>query len=144
MKRRIAIALTLFLPFGLMADDGDDTLRTLLAKSDLVVLGKIVSEPPGIIKKPGMPHYFCDFAVKDVLKGDPAFTNTTIKVNITRFEMDEKDHHPLIKKDSRCILFLKKASPGNTLVWVTSDMWFGVQYPFPWLARSLKRVAQEK
>ena len=145
LKRCIAIALALFLPFGVMADDGDDTLRMLLAKSDLVVLGKIVSQlanPP--ITKPGVMHYNCDFAVEDVLKGEPTLTNTTIKVTITRFEMEKKDHHPLIKKDARCILFLKRASPDNTPVWVTSDVWLSVQYPFPWLARSLKRVAKEK
>ena len=145
MNKRIAMAMTLFLPLWAMADSGDDTLRALLAQSDLVVLGKIVSQPANApITKPGVMHHNCDFAVEDVLKGEPTLTNTTIKVTITRFEMEKKDHHPLIKKDSRCILFLKRASPDNTPVWVTSDVWMGVQYPFPWLARSLKRVAQEK
>ena len=144
IRTQLAIALAAMLPLFVVADEGDDTLRSMLAKADLVTLGKLVSEPAGIIDKPGVPHYICDFAVEAVLKGDASLTNTTIKVTITRFEMGEKDHHPLIRKDSRCILFLKKQRPGTTPTWATADLWLGVQHPFPWLAHSLKRLANEK
>ena len=78
MKNRIVMAMALFLPLWAMADNGDDTLRAWLAQSDLVALGKIVSrvtiQP---ITKPGVMHYNCDFAVEDVLKGEPTLTNAS-------------------------------------------------------------------
>ncbi len=124
------------------ADEGD-TLNRLLSKSDLVVLGKITTEPHGVISRSGVPNYICEFHVQDVLKGDAKLKDQVIEVNIMRFEMDAKDKHPLIKKDSECILFLKSATP-DTPSWVTADFWFGVQHPSPWMARSLKRLAGEK
>ena len=91
-----------------LADEGDDTLRAYLAKSDLVVLGTITSEPAGIIDEIGVVNYSCQFKVSEVCKGDTKLKGKTIKVNIMRFEMDKMDHHPLIKKNAECILFLKK------------------------------------
>ena len=143
IRTQLAIVFAAVLPLCVGADEGDDTLRFMLAKADLVVLGKIVSEPVGIILKPGVPHYVCDFAVEDVLKGDASLTNTTIGVEIIRFEMGKQDHDPLIKKASRCILFFGKRRPEDP-TWATVDIWFGVQHPFPWLARSLKRLADHR
>jgi hypothetical protein len=133
------------LPFRLstaQADDGDDTLRGWLAKSELVVAGQIVSAPAGISKELGVVNYPCDFKVADVLKGDAALTGKTFAVNIVRFEMDAKDTSPLVKKGAECILFLKNVSPDKP-VWQTADFWFGVQPASPLLTRSLKRVAVE-
>jgi hypothetical protein len=124
------------------ADDGDDTLRAWLTKSELVVAGQIVSEPIGITHETGVPNYLCDFKVADVLKGDATLAGTTIAVNIVRFELAEKDKSPLVKKDAECILFLKNVSPDKP-VWRTADMWFGLQPASPWLARSLKRLDAE-
>jgi len=55
-----------------------------------------------------VPNFICEFAVAEVAKGDSKLKEKTIHVNILRFETDKKDHHPLIKKDAECILFLKK------------------------------------
>jgi hypothetical protein len=144
MKTLAILTVTLLLaPAISWADTSDDTLKMCLAKSDLVALGTIKSEPVGIIDENGVPNYICDFKVSDVLKGDAGLKDKTIKVNIMRFEMDAKDKHPLIKKDGECILFLKSATP-DTPSWVTADFWFGVQHPSPWMARSLKRLAAKK
>ena len=122
---------------------GDDTLKFYLSKSDIVVLGKIVSEPLAVYSEPGVPYYQCEFLVNDVCKGGVALKGTTIKVSIQRLEADKKDRHPLLKKDRECILFLKNISPSVPSL-VTADIWFGVQQPSPFMARSLKRLAAEK
>lgn len=139
----ILMALAALLPLCVMANEDDESLRPLLAKSDLVVLGKFVSEPDGIAKEAGVRHYSGDFSIEDVLKGDASLSNATVMVSMTRYEMTMEDHLPLIKKGSRCILFLKQASDIAKPVWVTSDFWLGVQYPLPVLARTLKRLANE-
>ena len=126
-----------------IADDSDDTLKLYLSKSDLVVSGRIVSEPIGMIEEAGVPYYFCDFKVQEIAKGDGTLKNQVIKVDIKRFEIDAKDKHPLIKKDGEYILFLKSSAP-NTPSWVTTDFWFGVQYSSPWMIRSLRRLATER
>jgi hypothetical protein len=138
----LLMSVLLFAAIGARADDSDDTLRFYLAKSELVIEGQIVSEPFGVSNEAGVVNYPCDFKVSDVLKGDTALSGKTIHVNIIRFEMGEKDKHPLVKKDAACILFLKDASPDKPSR-VTADMWFGVQQPSPWMTRSLKRVATE-
>ena len=139
----IALLASLIAVLPVRGDSGDDTLKSFLSKSDLVVMGKITSEPIGITSEAGVPNYICEFRVQDVLKGDGKLKDQVIKVNIVRFEMDAKDKHPLIKKDGECILYLKSATP-NTPSWVTADFWFGVQHPSPWMARSIKRLAAKK
>lgn len=124
------------------ADASDDTLKFYLSKSDCVALGTIVSEPHAIIMESGVLTYTCDFRISDVVKGEGGMKNRTIRVSIQRLEMDTKDRHPLLKKDSECILFLKNASP-NVPQWVTADFWFGIQFPSPAMIRSLKRMDGE-
>jgi hypothetical protein len=143
IMKLLALFASLLAVLPARGDSGDDTLKSFLSKSDLVVMGKITSEPIGIISESGVPNYICEFRVQDVLKGDGKLKDQVLKVNIMRFEMDAKDKHPLIKKDGECTLFLKSATP-NTPAWVTADFWFGVQHPSPWMARSLKRLATEK
>ena len=125
-----------------VADDGDDTLRGWLAKSELVVAGTITNEPIGITHETGVPNYIGDFKVAEVLKGDVTLAGKVIAVNIVRFELDVKDKHPLVKKDGECILFLKNVSPDKP-VWQTADCWFSVQQASPLLVRSLKRLDAE-
>ena len=145
MKGSLLLLALLILPiFVCRADTSDDTLKFYLFKSDLVVVGRIVSEIGAVITELGVPNYICDFEIQDVIKGDESLIDKTIKVNIVRFEFDKEDKHPLIKKDSKCILFLKKANKGNTPAWKTADFWFGIQHPFPTMIKSLKRLAQEK
>ena len=96
MKAISSLIAVLFLLSGVChADDSDDTLQLYLSKSDLVVLGTIVTEPMGLYDEAGVPNYICEFKVSDVCKGDTKLKDTTIRVNIKRFEMDKKDHHPL-------------------------------------------------
>lgn len=126
-----------------LADDSDATLRRWLSVSDFVVAGTIVTEPIGILTEAGVPNYNCRFTVSDVCKGDASLKGRSIKVSIMRFEMDERDQHPLIKKDAVCILFLKKDGEGNASEWTTSDFWFGIQHPSPWMVKSLRRLDRE-
>ena len=123
------------------ADGGDDTLRFFLSKSDLIVSGKITTEPFGITFETGVVNYICEFKVDQVVKGDQKLAGQVIKVNIIRFEQDEQDKHPLVKKDAACILFLKSTAPDRP-TWATADFWFGVQHPSPWMIRSLQRLAK--
>ena len=138
------IAIFALLSCACHADESDATLLYYLSKSDLVVLGSIVTVPSGSSFHVSIQESSCDFEISDVLKGDPQFKGSTIKVNIKRYLMDKKDLHPLIEKDAECILFLKKASGRTIPQWVTADFWFGIQHPFPWLAKSLKRLAEEQ
>lgn len=145
MKTIAILATALALSVGVChADGSDDTLRLFLSKSDLVVSGTIISEPAGIISEIGVPNYICQFKVSDVCKGDPRLKGETIGVNFKRFEMNKKDHHPLIKKDAQCILFLKNEGTEKKPGWVTTDFWFGIQHPIPWMVKSMKRLAKEK
>jgi hypothetical protein len=142
MKLAFAIVAAWFLvAIVAQADEGDDTLVYFLRKSDLVVIGTIKNEPVGVFTENGVPNYVCDFAVSEVLKGDRAHKDKTLRINIVRFEMDDKDRHPLLKKDTECIVFLKKEPEGNIPRWATADFWFGLQQPSPWMAKSLKRLA---
>ena len=134
------LVATLMLQTIAKADDSDDTLKFYLSKSDLVVLGNIISTLGAITSESGVLNYNCKFKVADVIKGDNSLKGKIIEVCILRFEIHKKDHHPLIKKDAVCILFLKKASQGTVPAWITSDYWFSVQYPSPWMVRSLKRL----
>jgi hypothetical protein len=144
MKKQafFALAFLAVLPISIFADSGDDTLQFCLSKSDVVLLGTIMNEPAAVYTEEGVPNIICEFRVSDVLKGDGKMNGTTVSVNIKRFEADKKDHHPLIRKDAECILFLKQTQ-GNIPTLETADFWFGVQHPFPWLAKSLKRLAQK-
>ena len=139
----LALLFSLIAVLPVRGDDGDDTLKSFLSKSDLVVMGKITYEPFFNSDEFGVLNYNCEFRVQDVLKGDAKLKGRVIKINIIRFEKDAKDKHPLIKKDGECILFLKRPTP-NIPEWVTTDFWFGVQHPSPWMASSLKRLAAEK
>jgi hypothetical protein len=139
MKTLLAFGLTLVLAASAAADGGDDTLRFFLSKSDLVVVGKLTSEPAGVEKEAGVVNYRCQVAVSEVLKGKAA-TKGELTVNIIRFESAAEDKLPWFKKGATCILFLKSADP-KTPAWETADVWFGVQPSSPWMARSLKRLA---
>ncbi|MEI9896475.1 MAG: YfbK domain-containing protein [Chthoniobacter sp.] len=144
MKR--ALFLICMVVFGLIsparADGGDDTLKFYLSKSDIVVLGTIVSEPIGIVDEVGVVNYVCDFKVSETLKGDVPAKDAVTRVTIVRFERDATDRHPLIKKGGECILFLKKTA-GATPALQTADFWFGVQYPSNWMGSAVKRLVQK-
>lgn len=142
MRNIVLLSVILTLATGLCF--AEDTIRFHSRRSDLVVIGKFttVSESPIRLER-GMVGYSCKFRIADVLKGDISLKGKTIVVGINRPEMSEKDKHPLLKKDSECILFLKKVPKKENWVWGTTDHWFSIQYPSPSMARSLKRLAKE-
>ena len=143
MRIALLIAAGLVIPVVGQADDSDDTLKYFLAKSDLVDHGTIKTEPLGLTREAGVPNDICDFEVWDVLKGDEKLKSKTIHVTIKRFEMAPEDHHPLIKKDAECILFLKQQKQGTNPNWATADFWFGIQRASPWMVKSLNRLADQ-
>ena len=51
---------------------------------------------------------------------------------------------PCLKKGGKVILFLRKARQVEPQVWITADMWFGVQPYNSVMEQSLKRLAEEK
>lgn len=140
---RLMIA-AIFLPTLCRADEGDDTLNFFLSKSDLVVAGTIVSQIMGVQVEMGVVNYPCDVKISEVIAGDAfALKDETIRANIIRFEQNVDDRHPLIRKDARCILFLKK-STGNNPPWKTADMWFGIQPANSHMIKSLAALSKPK
>lgn len=122
------------------AGEGDDTLRSYLAKSDLVLVGHIQSEPFGWRSELGVVNYYFDYKISDVLKGDIA-TGQTFPVRIVRFESERGDKLPWTSKGAKAILFLRKAPDGSHPLWVSADMWFGIQPPNSHMEKSLKQLA---
>ena len=74
MKRIVFPLACLLLYATVVADSSDDTLSFFLSKSELVVVGKIASEPMGVYSEAGVPNYICAFEISEVLKGGPPKT----------------------------------------------------------------------
>jgi hypothetical protein len=142
MKRIVFPLACLLLYATVVADSSDDTLSYYMSKSELVVVGKIASAPEGVYSEEGVPNYICDFEISEVLKGQPPRT-AKIYVSIIRFEADDEDKNPLVRQGATCILFLKPVTQDRR-AWETVDMWFGIQSYYPWMARSLKRLADSE
>ena len=140
MRIAIVAGLVLILTAAVCAYGSEETLRYFLAKSDLVVLGEIASEPTRTSEEVGVVYYLCDFQIADVLSARKP-TEESIRVKITRFEADEADRMPELKKGCRCILLLKNVGGNEQPKWETADVWFGFQRPSPSLATTLKRLA---
>jgi hypothetical protein len=121
----------------------DSTLRYYLSRSDLVVSGEITTDAAGTQEEVGVVHYSCHFQIAEVLSGNkPA--EESIHVMITRFELEEADRLPELKKGCKCILFLRNIGPTDRPMWETSNAWFGFQRPSPTMAKTLKRLASEE
>lgn len=148
MRYMIALGLVLVLP-GLVVADPEATLRFYLAKSDVVVLGEFTSEPIRNIPTKFTAHYQADFKIAELIKWDAPGESpigATIKVHIVRAvlyadDFEPEDRLPELKKGGKCILFLECHEAKPTPSYITADIWFGVQRPSPWLAKSLSRVA---
>ena len=123
------------------ADMDDGTLRDYLNKSELVVVGNITRIIVITRGDAAAPEYTCTFQIDDVIKPHPLQTNSTIMVNIKRFELGDEDRHPLLAEGKQSILFLKRTYDKNA--WDTVDYWFGIQEPLPILIRTLKRLVKE-
>lgn len=149
MKALLSCILLLASATAAFGDTDDDTLQYYLSKSNFVVMGEIVSEPAGASSETGVIHYGCNFKVSQAVRGfnrggkkDEIKADSQIKVDIIRFEMNDADKCPEIKKGGKCILFVKEVNNG-TPVWKTADFWFGVQRASPWMMRSLARLTDE-
>lgn len=129
------------------ADGDDDTLQMYLSKSDVVLLGEFTSEPIGSTREVGVINYGADFRISQLIKGAAVGERKvggTIPVNVVRFESAPEDHLPVLKKGGKAILFLKCNDRQAKPTYQTADVWFGVQPPSPWMAKSLARLAAEQ
>lgn len=122
-------------------NDSEKTLLHWLSQSELVVQGEIVSEPSRASEEVGVVYYLCDFKVVDTIKGRHG-ADGKLPIRITRYELEEGDRLPELRKGSRCILFLKNAGSVGTPRWTTVEVWFSVQRYSPTLVRELKRLAK--
>jgi hypothetical protein len=135
------LAMRGIVPSGLLV-----LLFSYLSKSDVVVLGEFTSEPIGLSKEAGVISYVADFRIAQLIKGGALGERRvggTIKVNIVRFESEPEDRSPELNKGGKCVLFLRCNDPRPGPRYVTSDMWFGIQRPSPWMVRALSRLAKE-
>jgi hypothetical protein len=130
-----------------LGDDGDETLRWYLSRSDVVALGQFTSDVIGESGEAGVIHYRADFKVAQLIKGPASGKKAvpqTISVNIVRFEFGKEDELPEMAKGKQCILFLKQVGAQEKPSYITADVWFGVQRPSPTMAKSLSRLASEQ
>lgn len=125
-----------------LADEGDDTLRFLLSKSELVVAGEITNNTLTVSDELVVASRSHKIKVSSLLKGETA--GDELKTHLIRFEARRGDELPCLKKGGKVILFLRKARQGEPQVWITADMWFGVQPYNSVMEQSLKRLAEEK
>jgi hypothetical protein len=145
MSRLAAFAFILVLTTSVCrADEDDDTLSFYLSKSDVAVVGMIVSKPQVTIDERGVANFYCDFHVADVCHGNTKYRGKTIHVNIHRFYAPGEKRHPLITQDAECLLYLKLESDDAIPEFVTANFWFGLQHPSESMARSLMRIVKEQ
>jgi hypothetical protein len=147
MRCMIALGLALALPGLVAARDSEETLRFYLAKSDVVVAGEFTSEPVRKTPNKFTTHYQADFTITQLLKWEApgkAQVGGVIKVHVVRTELEDEDRLPELKKGGKCILFLECHDLKPTPSYITADVWFGVQRPSSWMAKSLARLATEQ
>lgn len=134
MKTLIALLhVSLLLPFlpcravdpG-STDDGSETLKYFVSKSDLVVVATIASEPMWIDYSAPIHGYYprtCYFraTIERVLAGDAAHP-AEISVEAARIQHTSERPFDDLAKGRKFIFFLKQ----NKDAWHTADPWFGV------------------
>jgi hypothetical protein len=139
---KILIALTAALFAGsAVADEGDDTLRHFLSKSDIVLVGKIATEPEVHASDGGSAKYLFGFAVTESLKGEIA--DNYLNATIVHPESSADDKLTWLKKKSKALLFLRNAGDREHPNWIGADVWLSVQPYNQRMACSLKRLAAE-
>ena len=140
----VTIVFSLVLTKEVFSGGGDETLAFYLSKSDLVVLGVILNRKGPTYWEEGVPNYYTEFKVDEVLKGNDKLQGSMIKINIIRLQIREKySYLDLIKEGGKRIIFLKKI-PQDNPAWETADVWFGVQYPSSTMARAIKRLTKKQ
>ena len=72
LVKAASVAATLFFVAPVAsANEDDETLEFFLSKSELVVLGKITSEPVGLISESGFPITVASFKSRTSLRATP-------------------------------------------------------------------------
>lgn len=138
----LALVGLICMPTLAFADNSDDTLGFYLSKADVVVVGTLAHDPDGpSSREEGINRYSVEIVVEDVLAGD--LEQDTIRAAVVRFERDEADQIPGFEADGRFIFFLSVGN-GEAPHYTTCDMWFGVTQYSSWMARSLKRLADQQ
>jgi len=130
--------------------DGDESLKSLVAASDLIVAGTVGRGPNGYSISTPTVHYPFHFKVKEVLKGDSTLKGQEILTEVVRCEWDNNDSLPYFGTGKDCILFLKHTGGGyvesgggtvRTQQWTSVDFWFSVQPPSQCLEHAVRRLA---
>ena len=138
MRLAAILGLICLVTASATAAGNDDTLRFYLAKSDAAVFGEITSSPLAYSTQFGVVNHAFDFQVMEVLKGE-LVAGSTIQTTVTHAEINDEERLSL-SSGLRCILFLKRARPGEKPAWQTADPWFGFQRANSTLRTSLKRL----
>ena len=110
-------------------DDGTETLRYFVSKSDLVVVATIADEPMWIDYSAPISGFYprtCYFkaTVEKVLAGEAAHP-AEIAVQAARIQNTNERPFDDFAKGRKFIFFLKR----NREAWHTADPWFGV-FPY--------------
>ncbi|MCO6456847.1 MAG: hypothetical protein J5I93_16230 [Pirellulaceae bacterium] len=146
MRLHLTVLLLCMCPIAALGNDGDETLRALLGKSDVVVLGEFKFQLVGEIVESGVVHYQGDFKIKQLIKGTEQGDRRiggTIKVTVARFENEPADRVPELRLNATSILFLNCSQGQGKPTYMTSDVWLGVQPSSSALAKSLSRLVKE-
>jgi len=123
-------------------EEGDDTLRMYLSKSEVVVLGEFATEPIRRNYETGVDFYDADFKIAKLVKGKEQGNRRvggTIRVKVIR-DFYPDDRPPELKKGGKCILFLKSLEH----IHESADPWFDIQTPRRRMVSSLVRLAAEE
>jgi hypothetical protein len=147
---RMLITLSVFASFALplAATDRDDTIKRLFESSELIVAGRITSDPvvSHSVEDKELVRYTFEFKASRILRNytfqsksipRPPAKEASIKVQVSRVERRVSDRCPLLRKDGECVLFLrykfvwKKTGPSSSEETVEldglSDRWLGIQ-----------------
>jgi hypothetical protein len=129
--------------------EGNESLRSLVSASDLIVAGTVGRGRGGLTISTPVVHYPFPFKVKEVLKGDPTLKGQEILTEVVRCEIDNNDRLPYFDTGKDCVLFLKHSGGGyvintggnvKTQQWTSVDNWFSVQPPSRELEFTVKRL----
>ena len=140
MKALFALTAA-FLASSVIAEEGDDTLRYFLSKSDIVVIGKVATDPEVDVSEDGVAKCRFGVSVTESLKGDNA--DDYINVTVAHSASNADDKLPWLNKKSKVLLFLRNAGDQERPNWTGADVWFSVQPHSGRMASSLKRLVAE-
>jgi hypothetical protein len=121
-------------------EDGDETLRFYLSRTEMVAAGEICTEPTRTVKEAGVIIYRFNFQVTHVITG-PA-PGARVSVDVIRPELTPEDAFPQLRKGGKYILFLKPVGDWVIPTWEMVDVWFGIQPHSHAMHASLKRLTK--